>query len=205
MPCLSPCARRCCAATSWLALLTLPDPHATLERMRANGVLGVILPEACAAQLAALARLIAAETGQGFAPDPVRRLAALLPPSPDVAETVAARLRLSKAQRNRLVSAAERRAEDADNPRALAYRLTVPLAIDRLLLTGADARGLREWSVPVFPLKGGAIVARGISAGPDVARILQQVEARWVAEGFPDSARIAAMLDEALAALPKAG
>lgn len=192
-------------AAELLALLALPDPHPTLERMRANGVLGVILPEACAAQLAALARLIAAEAGQGFAPDPVRRLAALLPPSPDVAETVAARLRLSKAQRNRLVSAAERNAGDAADPHALAYRLTVPLAIDRLLLTGADARGLREWSAPVFPLKGGAIVARGVSAGPDVARILQQVESRWVAEGFPDSARIAAMLDEALAARPKAG
>lgn len=192
-------------AAELLALLALPDPHPTLERMRANGVLGVILPEACAAQLAALARLIAAEAGQGFAPDPVRRLAALLPPSPDVAETVAARLRLSKAQRNRLVSAAERNAGDAADPHALAYRLTVPLAIDRLLLTGADARGLREWNVPAFPLKGGAIVARGVSAGPDVARILQQVESRWVAEGFPDSARIAAMLDEALAARPKAG
>ena len=192
-------------AAELLALLALPDPHPTLERMRANGVLGVILPEACAAQLAALARLIAAEAGQGFAPDPVRRLAALLPPSPDVAETVAARLRLSKAQRNRLVSAAERNAGDAADPHALAYRLTVPLAIDRLLLTGADARGLREWNVPAFPLKGGAIVARGVSAGPDVARILQQVESRWVAEGFPDSARIAAMLDEALAAGPKAG
>lgn len=192
-------------AAELLALLALPDPHPTLERMRANGVLGVILPEACAAQLAALARLIAAEAGQGFAPDPVRRLAALLPPSPDVAETVAARLRLSKAQRNRLVSAAERNAGDAADPHALAYRLTVPLAIDRLLLTGADARGLRDWNVPVFPLKGGAIVARGVSAGPDVARILQQVESRWVAEGFPDSARIAAMLDEALAAGPRAG
>lgn len=192
-------------AAELLALLALPDPHPTLERMRANGVLGVILPEACAAQLAALARLIAAEAGQGFAPDPVRRLAALLPPSPDVAETVAARLRLSKAQRNRLVSAAERSAGDAADPHALAYRLTVPLAIDRLLLGGADARGLREWNVPAFPLKGGAIVARGVSAGPDVARILQQVESRWVAEGFPDSARIAAMLDEALAARPKAG
>ena len=192
-------------AAELLALLALPDPHPTLERMRANGVLGVILPEACAAQLAALARLIAAEAGQGFAPDPVRRLAALLPPSPDMAETVAARLRLSKAQRNRLVSAAERNAGDAADPHALAYRLTVPLAIDRLLLTGADARGLREWNVPAFPLKGGAIVARGVSAGPDVARILQQVESRWVAEGFPDSARIAAMLDEALAARPKAG
>ena len=192
-------------AAELLALLALPDPHPTLNRMRENGVLGVILPEACAAQLAALARLIAAESAQGFAPDPVRRLAALLPPSPDVAETVAARLRLSKAQRTRLVSAAERSAADSDNPHTLAYRLTPPLAIDRLLLTGNDARVLEGWSVPVFPLKGGAIVARGVSAGPDVARILQQIEARWVAEGFPDTARIEQLLGEALAALPRTG
>lgn len=192
-------------AAELLALLALPDPHATLERMRANGVLGVILPEACAAQLAALARLIAAERAQGFAPDPVRRLAALLPPSPEVAETVAARLRLSKAQRTRLVTAAERSAGDAENPQTLAYRLTPPLAIDRLLLLGGDARVLEGWSVPIFPLKGGAIVARGVSAGPDVARILQQVEARWVAEGFPDAARIEQMLGEALAGLRPTG
>lgn len=192
-------------AAELLALLALPDPHPTLERMRALGVLGVILPEACAAQLAALARLIAAETGQGFAPDPVRRLAALLPPSSEVAETVAARLRLSKAQRNRLVSAAERMAGDADNPQVLAYRLTAPLAIDRLLLLGADARPLVGWSAPVFPLKGGAIVARGVTAGPAVARILQTVEARWLAEGFPDAARIEQILAEALADQPPTG
>jgi poly(A) polymerase len=192
-------------AAELLALLALPDPHPTLERMRSRGVLGVILPEACAAQLAALARLIAAEAAQGFTPDPVRRLAALLPPSPEVAETVAARLRLSKAQRTRLVSAAERTAGDASDPQVLAYRLSSPLAIDRLLLLGADARGLVGWSAPVFPLKGGAIVARGVTAGPAVARILQTVEARWVAEGFPDSARIEQMLDEALAEQPPAG
>jgi poly(A) polymerase len=192
-------------AAELLALLALPDPHPTLERMRSRGVLGVILPEACAAQLAALARLIAAEAAQGFAPDPVRRLAALLPPSPEVAETVAARLRLSKAQRTRLVSAAERTAVDASDPQVLAYRLSSPLAIDRLLLLGADARGLVGWSAPLFPLKGGAIVARGVTAGPAVARILQTVEARWVAEGFPDSARIEQMLAEALADQPPAG
>jgi poly(A) polymerase len=185
-------------AAELLNLLALPDPHATLERMRARGVLGVILPEACAPQLAALARLIAAERAQGFAPDPVRRLAALLPPSPEVAETVAARLRLSKAQRARLVGAAERGAADGDNPRALAYRLTPPLAIDRLLLAGADARMLEGWGVPLFPLKGGAIVARGVTAGPSVARILQAVEARWVAEGFPDSVRVDELLSEEL-------
>lgn len=185
-------------AAELLALLALPDPHPTMERMRSSGVLGVILPEACKAQLAALELLIAQEAVQGFAPDAVRRLAALLPPSPDVAETVAARLRLSKAQRNRLVNAAERSAADADNPRALAYRLTMPLAIDRLLLLCRDARELGAWPVPVFPLKGGAIVARGITAGPAVARILQRVEAEWVAEDFPGPARLDALLDAAL-------
>jgi poly(A) polymerase len=186
-------------AAELLALLGLPDPHPTLERMRRDGVLGVILPEACAGQVAALARLIAAEQAQDFAPDPVRRLAALLPPSPDVAETVAARLRLSKAQRGRLIGAAERQGSDTHNPRALAYRLTPAVAADRLLLLGADARPLAGWNVPVFPLKGGAIVARGITAGPSVARILQAVEGRWVAEDFPDSARIAVLLEEELA------
>jgi poly(A) polymerase len=185
-------------AAELLALLALPDPHPTVARMRERGVLGVILPEACAAHVAALARLIAAEAAQGFAPDPVRRLAALLPPSPDVAEAVAARLRLSKAQRGRLVSAAERTASDTGNPQALAYRLTPPLAIDRLLLLGADARGLEGWQVPVFPLKGGAIVARGVTAGPDVARLLQSIEARWVAEGFPSQDRVNQMLAEEL-------
>lgn len=186
-------------AAELLALLALADPHPTVARMRARGVLPVILPEACPPQVAALGRLIGAEVEQGIAPDPVRRLAALLPPMPDVAETVAARLRLSKAQRARLVAAAERKPDDAANPKALAYRLTPPVAIDRLLLAGGDARALAEWSVPVFPLKGGAIVARGVTAGPAVARILQTVEARWVAEGFPDAGRIDAILAEELA------
>lgn len=185
-------------AAELLALLALPDPHATVARMRSRGVLPVILPEACPPQIAALARVVAAEAAQGIAADPVRRLAALLPPSPEVAETVAARLRLSKAQRARLVAAAERTAEDAANPKALAYRLTPPIAIDRLLLAGSDARVLQGWSVPVFPLKGGVIVARGVTAGPAVARLLQQLEARWVAEGFPGPERVNQMLAEEL-------
>ncbi|NCP14941.1 MAG: CCA tRNA nucleotidyltransferase [Sphingomonadales bacterium] len=185
-------------AAELLNLLALPDPHATLARMKARGVLGIILPETCKAHLAALARLVAAESAQGIAPDPVRRLAALLPPSSEVAETVAARLRLSKAQRSRLVGAAERGAGDAADPKVLAYCLGLQLAIDRLLLTAADARVLDGWSVPVFPLKGGAIVARGITAGPDVARLLHKIEARWLAEGFPGTDRVNQMLAEEL-------
>ena len=52
--------------------------------------------------------------------------------------------------------------------------------------------------MPVFPLKGGAIVARGVTAGPDVARILKSLEARWIAEGFPGADRVNQMLAEEL-------
>ena len=82
--------------------------------------------------------------------------------------------------------------------RALAYWLGIDQAIDRLLLTGADTAPLKDWPIPTFPLKGGAIVARGVKAGPQVARIMQAVETRWVAEGFPDEARVAALLDKEL-------
>jgi len=43
-------------------------------------------------------------------------------------------------------------------------------------------------------------VARGVSAGPEVARILREVEDRWVAEGFPGRDRVETLLAERLAA-----
>jgi len=186
-------------AAELLALLALPDPQATLGRMHARGVLPVILPETGAGEVAALAALIAHEAAQGASGDPIRRLAALLPASPEVTEVVAARLRLSKAQRARLVSAAARTPEDTTSPRALAYDLGIAHARDRLLLLGADTAPINGWQVPVFPLKGGAIVARGITAGPQVARILKAVEARWVAESFPPDERIEQILADELA------
>ncbi|MGB7420192.1 MAG: CCA tRNA nucleotidyltransferase [Erythrobacter sp.] len=182
-----------------LALLALPDPHETIARMSEAGVLGVILPEADDETLAALARLQIFEREQELTPAPLRRLAALLPPDSAIAETVAARLRLSKAQRARLVSASKRRPGDADNPRALAYRIGGAEGVDRLALLGKSVRELTLWEPPVFPLKGGTIVARGVAAGPEVARILQAVEARWVAEDFPNTARVQQLLERELA------
>lgn len=187
-------------AMELLAICALPDPHDAFAKMHALGVLEVALPEATHHQLDALARLIAAEHAQGVEAAPIRRLAALLPPSPPVAESVAARLRLSKAQRARLISAAERTSSDHLDARALAYHVGRESALDRLLLLGdgEEVGAIRQWEPPEFPLKGGAIVARGIQAGPEVTRILQEVERRWIAEGFPDAARIEQMLRDAL-------
>jgi len=182
-------------AMELLNLLALPDPALTLGRMEQRGVLPVVLPEADANGVVALTNLTVEESRQGVAPDPLRRLAALLPADPKTTDQVAARLRLSAAQRKRLVTAADRTLDDA---RALAYRLGRDEAIDRLLLTGADVSPLTGWDIPELPLKGGEIVARGVSAGPEVARVLQAVEARWVDEGFPDRARVEELLVEEL-------
>ncbi|MCB2060196.1 MAG: CCA tRNA nucleotidyltransferase [Novosphingobium sp.] len=176
-------------------LLGLADPAPTLARMAQLGVLAVILPEADPTPLTAL---VAQEQRQAVGPDAIRRLAAMLPADPALAEQVASRFRLSGVQKKRLTVAAGRNGERGD-PRALAYFLGIDQAIDRLLLQNADIAALIDWEIPEFPLKGGEIVARGISAGPEVARILQSVESRWVAEGFPDRDRVAQLLSEELA------
>ncbi len=174
-------------------LLGLPDPAPTVARMAELCVLQVVVPEA---DVAALAALVAEEARQAVAPDALRRLAALLPPDVSLAEGVASRFRLSGAQKKRLALAAGRN-ELTDNPRALAYRLGRPAALDRLLLTGESIAPLNNWDIPSFPLKGGEIVARGVKAGPDVARIMKAVEARWIAAGF-DNAAIPTLLEGAL-------
>ncbi len=174
-----------------LALLALPDPLDTVARMAGNGVLAQVLPEARMDELGAL---IGFERAEGAEPDAVRRLAALLPPDARVADNVAARLRLSGAQKKRLMRLAGRLAISGD-PFALAYRETPAIACDLLLLNGRSVALLAGWDPPLFPLKGGEIVARGVAAGPEVARILREVEERWVAEGFPPRDRVLAMLE----------
>ncbi len=174
-------------------LLSLADPAPTVARMAELGVLEVVLPEA---DVAALAALVAEESRQQIAPDALRRLAALLPADVQLAEAVASRFRLSGAQKKRLALAAARDGAERD-ARPLAYRLGRDSALDRLLIAGADAAALDGWVIPEFPLKGGEIVARGIKAGPEVARVLRQVEDGWIAAGFADAV-IPALLDAEL-------
>ncbi len=185
-------------AMELLAILGLPNPGPTVALMEDCRVLDAILPEARANERACLTALIAHEQAESAAPDPIRRLAALIPPIRSLAETVAVRLRLSRAQRSRLVCAAERGAEDATEPRALAYREGLPCTRDRLLLAGNSIGEFEDWEVPHFPLKGGQIIARGVDAGPEVARIMQAIEQRWVEEGFPGPERIDALLEAEL-------
>ena len=182
-------------ADELLKLLALRAPVETVDLMVRSGIFLPVLPEITRAQ--PLRALVAAESAARVPPSPHRRLSALLPPDPVLAGNVAHRLKLSKAVNKRLVSAAGRSQADTVNPQELAYRLGKDAAIDRLLLRGdiEAVAAIRDWQVPAFPLSGGAIVARGVQAGPDVARILKAVETQWIEEGFPDKVRAEAIAD----------
>lgn len=189
-------------AAELLKLLVATRAVPTLTLMVERGILRPVLPEIDGHSVATLARLAGHEAAAGLPPDPLRRLAALLPRDPAVGESVGARLKLSNAQRKRLVSAL---VEASEPPHPLAYRLGREGAIDRWLLTTAaefdavlGARDIAEWAIPAFPLTGGALVARGVDKGPDVARLLKLVEERWIAEGFPDADRTARIADVAV-------
>jgi poly(A) polymerase len=181
-------------ANELLRLLVAPRTVEVVTLMIERGVFVPVLPEI--AGVARLADLARREANSGIAPDPIRRLAALLPADPTIAASVGARLKLSNKQRQRLESATLPVDADAHE---LAYRLGIELAVDRLLLSGGDAAAIRDWTRPRLPMSGGQLVAKGLKAGPDVAKTLRAIEDRWIAEQFPDAARVAVITDEEVA------
>ena len=174
--------------TEIMKLLLAPDPTPTLALMREDGVLALVLPEAGA--LGRLGALVKLEP----TPDALRRLAALIGGG---ADRVAARLKLSKAERERLAALTAPAAVDlaAGEPaqRRALYRLGVPLYSDLVLLRAAESGdaaragvllALAERGMPPFPLKGRDVTRRAVPAGPEVGRLLAAVERWWEAGDF---------------------
>ena len=186
-------------AQELLKLLSVIDPVPTVALMVEHGIFAAVIPEIDAASVGRLARLITRERAYGG--DPLRRLAALLPADPALAEAVGARLKLSKAQRKRLTAAAQ--GGEPGPARPLAHSIGLESARDRILLHAAHPDEgmavLDHWSVPRFPLGGGELVSLGLSAGPVVAATMQAIERRWVEEGFPDLSRVREIADEEVA------
>jgi len=185
-----------------LKLLGVDDPVDTVRVMIGHGIFAPVLPEIDATAGTRLAALVEREKATGTAADALRRLAALLPADPARTSDVGARLKLSNAQRKRLMLAAD--GGPLPPPRALAYKIGMTAAHDRWLLHGANdaleaALGeLSGWTPPRLPIGGGELVRMGLGAGPIIAATLQQIEQRWVMENFPDEARVRAIARDAV-------
>lgn len=180
-----------------LKLLVARDAVRVVRLMIERGIFAPVLPEIVSAEV--LAHIAEREAAAEIAPDPIRRLAAVLPRDGAIADQIGARLKLSNAERKRLVAAMD---AAAGAPKPLAYRQGRETALDRLLLSDrnlAEIEEIKSWEAPRLPLGGGALVARGLAKGPDVARALRAVEDRWIAEGFPGEDRVNALADEVVA------
>ena len=178
-----------------LKLLAAADPRPAVRLMQDAGILPVILPPGF--DLGRFERVVETQQGVGQPPDPVQRLAALLPADADDVHTAAAELRLSNAQRDRLLAAA------ADAPpvsatltdaeaRAALYRIGPEAFRDRLMLGVDEVQADRlvdllklaeGWTRPRLPVDGEDALALGAS-GPRVGRALKAVEAAWIDGDF---------------------
>ncbi|UIJ47082.1 CCA tRNA nucleotidyltransferase [Sphingomonas cannabina] len=179
-----------------LKLLAARDAVRVVRLMLDRGILKPVLPEIVSADR--LEALASREDAAGITPAPLRRLVALLPA--EAVEEVGARLKLSNAERKRIVSAAQPAGDRGVYE--LAYRLGTEGAVDRLLLSDRPVEEVctaAAWSPPALPITGGALVARGLRRGPEVARVLREIENRWIAEDFPDAARVDVIAEEAVA------
>ena len=182
-------------------LLSAPDPSRALLWMRQASVLTTILPESEKWGIDAIHGLVAAEQARGWTPDPLLRLAAIVPRDPPRIKAMAERLRMSNAEGERLVAFAaapdmSSKVRAADLP-ALLYRGDRQAVIDRLRLAIAGSpvadeaammAGLLEtaqnWEKPVFPIRGDDLKTAGIAPGPAMGEMLRRLEDLWVESGF---------------------
>ena len=198
-------------------LIVAPRAVEIVGIMQESGLLGLVL--AGVGYVGPFARLVgfAAEVG-GTAQAPLR-LAALACRIAEDAERVTRRLRLTNAERDRMVAAlaaktAFRPLPAGRSARAALYRLKEPAWRDGLCLAFADGRAAPDdaawkalydlpgsWAVPRFPLSGRDVVGALMPSGPAVGAVLRSIETWWIAQDFaPDERALRARLQQELAA-----
>ncbi len=209
-------------------LLGAADPSRALLWMRQVGALTEILPETEKWGIDAIHGLVAAEQALGWVPDPLLRLAAIVPPDAERLEAMAGRLKMSKAETAKLTDWARAptlpdEVTDVGFDRLL-YRHGVEGLVPRLKLALSSSRTAAEddpvamrktarlsvllqraqaYTRPVFPLTGADVVAAGVPAGKRVGEVLKLLEDFWVERNFvPDRSvltdRLQGMISDSL-------
>lgn len=202
----------------FLRILLAPNCADTMVLMRGERVLEWIVPEPVdTGRLRMTAWLeTTAIRRDPVAPDPLRRLAALMGADAAAIAALARRLRLSNRDSDRLAALTAAPALTPESGRSgldrALYDAGAALARDRVLLSWAgemasDPRhtsartaqwiamldAVDSWTRPEFPLDGHDVAALGVPAGPAVGELLERVEAWWLEGGF--AADRAACLD----------
>lgn len=182
-------------------LLLAPDPASVVELMIERGVMQHLLPDFV--DVTRLRLLVLIEDDLGLR-DALRRMAAVLRRDRAAALAAAERLRLSNAERDRLAAmvAPPLSVTPALDPRArrrALHRLGADLFRDLVLLDWADTPGgatrhralldeAARWTPTMLPIKGQDVLDLGVPPGPEVGRLVAEVE-RWWEEGDYQASR----------------
>ena len=189
-------------------LFATSDPSRALLWMRTTGVLSVVVPESEKWGIDAIHGLIEVEGRYGWAPDPILRLAAIVPPDADRLSTLADRLRLSKQDRTELLAWASaslpapdlpeedlRRqlylSEKAGTRSGITRRLRLSLAAHASAGRPGEVRAVEKqlaiadgWSPPLLPVSGDDLLALGYEPGEKLGVMLRIMEKSWILSNF---------------------
>lgn len=185
-----------------LKLLSADGAGAALRQMAATSILPIVLPEAM--RLDRLEAVVDIEANQLFTSDPVLRLSSAVELDGSGVDALAARLKLSKKDRDRV------KAMQTDETKIVCYLsvrevhkalylMGVQCFKDRVMLgwatdkKGANAMQWRallaiadSWVRPKLLLNGSMMKAAGVPEGPEMSRVYGEVEEWWVDAGFID-------------------
>ncbi len=178
-----------------LRLLESSRAASVLRVMAESGILDHVLPELT--RIDRLEGLISVDVGD---PDPLRRLGAINAADLGGTYALSARLRLSNSERERLANMASRENEvtagiDARGRRRILYGMGVHTFADLVFLGWAQEpaqsrawrrylRAAAQWSPPALPIGGADALAAGVPRGPEVGRLLGEVEKWWIRGDF---------------------
>ncbi len=190
-------------------MLGAPDPGRALLWMRQTGVLTEILPESEKWGIDAVFGVIESQNALGWPADPLLRLMSIIPPDEARLAALAARLKMSGSEKDRLLSWAAQPAISEDtadialkrdlylrDAGAIEDRLRLQLSRCRtaagnddkaLLSAGKFARLLAVclgWVSPQFPISGKDLLAAGVLSGRQMGECLRRLEETWVASDF---------------------
>jgi len=181
-------------------LLLAPDPSRALRIMLTNDILETVLPEA--SNVEGLERLIALERREAIEPDPLLRLMALSTREPLPMALLTKRLKMSNAEKSRLVlwatdsTSLDPHADDRAKRIAI-YKAGKSVILDRARLRAAGAEDAitsarwmsladlaMGWTPPDFPLTGKDLIKAGEKPGEAMGKKLAALKALWVRSGF---------------------
>ncbi|MEM7461766.1 MAG: CCA tRNA nucleotidyltransferase [Pseudomonadota bacterium] len=183
-------------------LMSAPDPVRSLLWMRTTKILSSIAPETENWGIDLLPSLVAIRQQMDEPIDPLLRLMAIIPPRLDRVDELSARLKLSNDETARLKNWAglpELAAAMTENELAkIMYRANSRAAQDALWLQMAKQASKEEetsethklvnyaksWVRPELPVQGRDLINLGLPAGPEIGKVLAQLEQAWIDSNF---------------------